>query len=263
MTLPLLLLLAACDEPAAPAEAPAAPAAAPVAVATPDVASNEGPRVPVRSTTRVAARHLLVSWAGSVNALPNVTRTKEEARARAQEARGKILGGADFAAVAKAYSDDASGARGGDLGGFEDGTMVKPFEDAVHALKVGELSDLVETPFGFHVIQREPLVEIKASHLIVTWAGAERAPAGVGRSKEEAKARAEAAVAKLQGGAAWTDVVREFSDGPAKDDAGDLGWFGRGQLAPALDNAAFDLDIGATSGVVETPRGYHILRRAE
>lgn len=256
--LPLLALLACSDDAAPPAtETPATPAPAP----TPAVA--EGPRVPSPTTKRVAASHILVAYAGAVNALPNVTRTKDEARRRAEEARTKVLAGTPFADVARAMSDDGTGPRGGYLGGFDDGTMVKPFEDAVKALKVGEMSDLVETPFGYHVIEREPLVEVHAAHLMVSWSGAERAPAGVSRTREQARARAEEAVAKLAGGADWADVVRQYSDGPLKEDGGDLGWFGRGQLASALDEVAFDLEPGASSGIVETPRGFHVLKRLE
>jgi peptidyl-prolyl cis-trans isomerase SurA len=174
-----------------------------------------------------------------------------------------VLGGADFGEIAKAYSDDSTGPRGGSLGSFDDGTMVKPFEDAVRALKIGEVSDLVETPFGYHVIRRDALMEIHAAHLMVSYAGADRAPAGVTRTKEEAKARAQEAADKLAKGESWASVVAAYSDGPMKNDGGDLGWLGRNQLAPALDTAAFDLDIGANSVVIESPRGFHILHRTE
>jgi parvulin-like peptidyl-prolyl isomerase len=206
---------------------------------------------------------VLVQWAGAVGALPTVTRTREEARARAEEARSKILAGADFGEIAKAYSDAPEGARGGSLGGFATGTMVEPFEKAVQALQIGQVSDIVETSFGYHVIRRDALAEVHVAHLMVTWAGAERAPSGVTRTKDEAKARIEEVAGKLSSGGDWGKLVQTYSDGPLKDDGGDLGWFGKGQLAPALDKAALDLDIGATSGVIESPMGYHLLHRIE
>ncbi|MFZ5481694.1 MAG: peptidylprolyl isomerase [Myxococcota bacterium] len=259
--LSVLVLLGCAEEPKV--EAPPAPAPTEATATTPAEPAPAMPRVPTRTTTRAAASHVLVAYAGAVNALPNVSRTREEARARAEEARTKALAGQDFAAVAKAYSDDSTGPRGGYLGGFDDGTMVKPFEDAVKALEVGQIGPVVETPFGFHVIKREPLAELRAGHLVVSWAGAQSAPAGVSRTKEEARARAEEAVAKIKAGTDWAEVVRAYSDGPLKEDGGDLGWFGRNQLAPQLDAAAFELAPGDVSGIVETPRGFHVMKRIE
>ena len=67
---------------------------------------------------------------------------------------GKVQGGEDFAALAKEHSDCPSGARGGDLGSFGRGQMVGPFEDAAFGMEVGQTSDVVETDFGYHIIQR-------------------------------------------------------------------------------------------------------------
>lgn len=100
----------------------------------------------------VRARHIVVSWAGARGS--KQTRSKEEARTRITEALAKIKAGADFADVARTYSEDASAARGGDLGIFRREEMAAPFSNAAFALAPGEISDVVETPFGFHVIQR-------------------------------------------------------------------------------------------------------------
>ncbi len=260
------LTLAACsgDSPVDPP--PEVPAVPPVgaAVAPPEEEVDASlPRVPATTDTRLAASHVLVSYAGAVNALPTVSRSKEEARARAEEARVKIVAGEAFAEVAKSYSDDSTGPRGGSLGGFARGAMVEPFEKAALALGPNEVSPLVETPFGYHVIRPEPRKEVHARHLMVTWAGAQSAPAGLSRDKEAARARMDEVTGKLAAGEPWADVVRKYSDSPLKDDAGDLGWFGKGQLAAELDSAAFDLDIGATSAVIETVRGYHLIQRVE
>lgn len=101
------------------------------------------------------AKHLLVMYKGSQRAPANVTRTKEEAKARAEEARKKALAGAKFEDLVKEYSDEpGAGQRGGDLGKFPKGRMVGPFQEGLEKTKVGGISDLVETPFGFHVILR-------------------------------------------------------------------------------------------------------------
>lgn len=102
----------------------------------------------LQSPEQIRARHLLVS------------KNTPDAKLKAEELLKQLQGGADFAALAKEKSDDTgSGARGGDLGLFARGRMVPAFEDAAFALqKPGELSGLVETQFGYHIIQ---LVERK------------------------------------------------------------------------------------------------------
>ena len=98
---------------------------------------------------------MLVAYKGAKNAPANVTRSKADAKARADDVRKKALAGDDFSELAKTYSDDpGSRDRLGSVGKFKRDGMVKPFSDAAFALKVDEISDVVETPFGFHVIKR-------------------------------------------------------------------------------------------------------------
>jgi peptidyl-prolyl cis-trans isomerase C len=78
---------------------------------------------------------------------------RQGARARAREILGRLRGGEDFAALARQHSQDGSAERGGDLGYFARGRMTPNFERAAFALPVGKLSDVVETPFGYHLIK--------------------------------------------------------------------------------------------------------------
>jgi parvulin-like peptidyl-prolyl isomerase len=77
-----------------------------------------------------------------------------EKESLAKEILEKVKKGESFAKLAEQYSIDGSRRRGGDLGSFGKGMMVKPFEDAAFALQKGEVSGLVKTQFGYHIINR-------------------------------------------------------------------------------------------------------------
>jgi peptidyl-prolyl cis-trans isomerase C len=107
---------------------------------------------------QLKAVHILIRVKGSPVPLKagHKELTEEEALAKAKEIRSKLVGGADFATVAKAESDDAaSAAKGGDLGTFGHGRMVPEFEKAAFSMKVGEISEPVKSQFGYHIIKVE------------------------------------------------------------------------------------------------------------
>ena len=96
---------------------------------------------------QIKASHILIK----VDAKADEAK-KVEARKKIEEVQQKLKDGGDFAALAKEYSEGPSSTKGGDLGYFRRGQMVKPFEDAALALKPNEVSDVVETRFGYHLI---------------------------------------------------------------------------------------------------------------
>jgi parvulin-like peptidyl-prolyl isomerase len=118
----------------------------------------------------LTAKHILIRVKGAP--MPAVGGKDElsdaEALAKAKAVRARVVGGEDFASIAKIESDDVgSGAKGGDLGEFKRGMMVPPFEQAAFAARIGEISEPVKTPFGYHIIKVEshttkPLAEVKA-----------------------------------------------------------------------------------------------------
>jgi parvulin-like peptidyl-prolyl isomerase len=101
---------------------------------------------------QINASHILLMYAGSERS--RATRSKEEAQSQIADIAQQLQSGGDFAALARTHSDCGSAQAGGDLGGFGRGQMVKAFEDAAFGLNVGDTSDVVETPFGFHLIRR-------------------------------------------------------------------------------------------------------------
>jgi hypothetical protein len=157
LTLPLTL--AACVDLTAPGngapppepESSAAPAQAEPAPAPPTPAP-----APTAAEEQIGTSHLLVQYKGSERADKSITRSKDEARKLANEALAKAKKGQDFAAVVGQYSDEPGAkARGGALPKFgRSSAFDQTFKDAAFKLKPGELSPVVETKFGFHVIKR-------------------------------------------------------------------------------------------------------------
>jgi parvulin-like peptidyl-prolyl isomerase len=141
----------------APAQAaqPAQPAQ-PTQPAQPAQPAQPQPQQPPQQQGEtVGASHILVAYAGAQRADPNVKRTKEEAKKRAEGFMARARKNEDFAKLADEGSDDPSAKMNhGSLGKFTRERMVKPFADAAFALKPGEVGTVVETPFGFHVIKR-------------------------------------------------------------------------------------------------------------
>lgn len=96
-------------------------------------------------TDQIQASHILIA---------TESRSKEDALAQINEIKEKIDAGEEFAELAREHSDCPSGRSGGDLGPFGRGMMVPEFDKASFELEVGDLSDVVETNFGYHLIHR-------------------------------------------------------------------------------------------------------------
>jgi PPIC-type PPIASE domain len=102
------------------------------------------------------SRHVLIRYKDAKNADKKIRRSADDARKLAVEVQQKLSQGAPFEDIVKKYSEDSSKDRGGDIGAAGRGRLAPNYEDTLWALKVGELSTVVETDFGFHVIQRLP-----------------------------------------------------------------------------------------------------------
>jgi peptidyl-prolyl cis-trans isomerase SurA len=130
------------------------------------------------------------------------------ARARAESVLAQLRRGADFETMARRYSEDpGSKDQGGDLGWFRRGMMVQSFDRAAFSLKPGEISAVVASPFGYHIIKvdRVQPAEIKAFHILFT-------PAIDSANLAEARVRADSVAAALRAGASFDSVARIYAD---------------------------------------------------
>jgi len=163
---------------------------------------------------QVRARHILFKVASDADAA-----AKQAAKNKAEAARARALKGEDFAKLASELSEDTGSAKeGGDLGYNTRGKMVAPFDDAQFALKPGDVSEVVETRFGYHVIKVEG---VREGDVPVAEAKREIAEKQfkAGNADAQAKAAAEKVLAELQGGVTMDALEARLK--AEKDAAGD------------------------------------------
>jgi len=190
-------------------------------------------------------------------------RVSEEAKRRAIErldvVKGRLAAGEEFADLAREYSDDASASAGGDLGFFGRGQMVPEFEQAAFALEVGEVSGVVPTRFGFHIIT---VVEkdgdrVHAKHILARVA---TGPA----DEDRAAARSESLRSRVLGGEDFGELATRYSDDyRTRQTAGELGWFTTEDLEPAFRDVVTALEAGGVSDVISGEGGFYILKLLE
>lgn len=101
--------------------------------------------------------------------------------------------------------------------------------------------------------------QVEASHILVTHGDSERS--STTRTKEEALAEIKAIEAELNDGGDFAELAQARSDCPSASDGGSLGSFGRHAMVKEFEDAAFALDVGSTSDIVETDFGYHLIHR--
>jgi parvulin-like peptidyl-prolyl isomerase len=218
---------------------------------------------------RIGIRGLVISHKGARNAPAQVTRSKAEAAERARMvATIAQMSGEAFPELVIKYGDRALLTDSPTPSLLERGSgIVDPaVEKRAFALAANEVSGPIETQDGFVIVQRAAAPEegpehIGARHILVAYRGAQRADPSVSRSREEAREIAMRVAAEVRGGADFEQLWEQHSNEPGGQRGGDLGLFGRGQMVPAFEQAAFALAIGQISEVVETPFGFHVIQR--
>jgi len=208
-------------------------------------------------------RHILVRYAGTTGAEPSVHRTKAGADSLAHELLRRARAGENFAELAKKYSDDPSATEGGEIAPLEPGDAPEAFLQVAAALRPGEISEVLETSMGYHIILRRDIRRCTAQHILIRYKGAVNCPDSIVRSRAEALTLAERILADVRNpeGSFPVAAMLYSDDTQTSRLGGYLGTFMPGQMDPNFDKAAFALQEQQISDIVETPYGFHIIRR--
>ena len=212
-----------------------------------------------RKGMEVRASHILVSV--DDNATPADTLA---AWNRIQGIRARVTSGEDFEAVARSKngSDDPSAAsNGGDLGWFTAFQMVYPFECAAFNTPEGEVSTVVRTRFGYHILnvvgKRKARGEVQVAHIMV------RMPSDAPQDQvANAEGRIQEVKRLLLSGESFESLALKYSEDPSTANKGGLlPWFGTGKMVESFEDAAFGLEEpGDLAGPVRTDYGFHLLK---
>tara|TARA_R110001583_G_scaffold74355_10_gene206146 strand:- start:797 stop:2917 length:2121 start_codon:yes stop_codon:yes gene_type:complete len=137
------------------------------------------------------------------------------------------------------------------------------FADTLVTLKIGEIFGPYRDGNYFKVskmVDKKADGSAKASHILISWKGGERAGANVTRTKEEAEAKAKELLAEAKkDGTVFVQLARDNSDGPSAPNGGDLGYFQEGAMVADFNDFVFGNKVG-TIGLVETEFGYHVIK---
>jgi peptidyl-prolyl cis-trans isomerase SurA len=178
-------------------------------------------------------------------------------RAEAETLQQRADNGEDFAALASEYSDCPSKAQGGDLGFFKRGMMVKPFEDAAFAMGVGEVSGIVESQFGYHIIKVTEVKgdEVRASHILKTISAGDS-------DKDREMTLMNSIRTRILSGESFAALAEEYSHDPeSAADGGLLGEFAERDFPELFAAPLTATQIGEPTEVLENEGMLYLFMR--
>ena len=180
--------------------------------------------------------------------------TKNKVLVEINKIRDKLNEGEDFAELAKEYSDGPSASNGGNLGFFGKGMMVKLFEDAAFALMPGEISEVIETQFGYHIIKvlEKKGNEVNASHILKM----------VEATEEDVQANIqlmESIIQKLADGEDFTELAKTYSeDEESAIKGGIIGEFTKETYPEIFKKHIENLEVGENTELIREQENFYI-----
>ncbi|MCW8963162.1 MAG: peptidylprolyl isomerase [Gammaproteobacteria bacterium] len=185
----------------------------------------------------------------------------QQYRAKAEKVVAELKSGADFRQAAAANSDSQTALEGGDLGWRKRSELPSVFEDIVPTMDVGQVSDIIRTPGGFHIIKlmdrqggdQVMVTQTLVRHILIK-------PSAI-VSESDARSRIEHIRNRVASGEDFALLAKSNSDDTASAvEGGSLGWTTPGQMAPEFEDAMNNTRIGEVSPAFLSPFGWHILK---
>lgn len=202
------------------------------------------PIYPAPKSDRAKIRHILVGYEGAWRS--GSRRSKTDARSQIEAILKELHLGANFAEIANNISEDPTKNNGGLLPIVTKGSMLPEFESVAFALHINEISDIVETGFGFHIIQRLELDERELVHMMFTQP-----------QSPEFITEVYTSIATV----GPVETAKKYSQAPFGTRGGELGWFERTDLHPRYQEIVFSLEIATCSDIIEENNNAHIFCR--
>jgi peptidyl-prolyl cis-trans isomerase SurA len=187
-----------------------------------------------------------------------------ERRARADQALGQIKSGSDFAQVAAAFSDAPDALKGGLMGARPTERWPTLFADASKSLRVGEVSSVLRSPAGFHII-RVVDRRVGGSSVLVQQTRTRHILIRVNEvtSENDARSRLRGLKERIENGTPFGELARLHSDDGSAARGGELGWISPGDTVPDFERAMNQLKINEVSDPVRTEFGVHLIQVTE